>query len=68
MSAYTVTEHMSDEEFQDALEELRVANQEHGVAPFEVQCPKCWKYQYSSEHCEVCQNTNRVPIAFSEVW
>jgi len=59
---------LPDDEVISLLELMRLENKAHGIAPIEVQCPRCWKYQYMDQHCDVCENTNRVPIAFSEVW
>jgi len=59
---------LQDQEVMDLLEEMRLKNKASGVAPMDVQCPRCWKHQCADQHCDVCENTNRMPVPFSEVW
>ena len=36
--------------------------------PEEVQCPKCWTTFVELGICQVCQDTEIMPVPFSEVW
>ena len=68
MSDSEIEIELQDQEVIYLLEEMRKGNMRIGIAPIEVQCPHCWKHQYADQYCNVCSNTNRMPVPFSEVW